>query len=246
MRDRDVINAFVHHLEGLGHPRLRVERWPEDDNQVPRDMRIDAIAGPFAIEHTSIDTVPEQRAHSARFDRVLGNQEERLRGKLTFRLTVAPENSAIAPGQDWDAMQAAFDRWVLHEAAKLPDGWTSVDNVPGIPFTFRARKESDRPAGVFPARMAPPEDCTLPDRIREQLGRKASKLAPYSKMDKIRVLLIESNDMALMNAGIMLEAIQKAYSHKLPGGVDQVWYIDTSEGWVGQFLDFTDRLAGGA
>jgi hypothetical protein len=56
MKDRDVISAFVAYLQTNGHPNLKVERWPEDENRDSQE--IDAIAGAFAIEHTSIDTLP--------------------------------------------------------------------------------------------------------------------------------------------------------------------------------------------
>ena len=56
MNDRSVIDAFVAHLREEGYPDLRVERRPDDENRESSD--IDAITGPFAIEHTSIDTLP--------------------------------------------------------------------------------------------------------------------------------------------------------------------------------------------
>jgi hypothetical protein len=62
MNDRDVIRAFVAYLQENGHPNLEVERWPEDENRVSKE--IDAIAGVLSIEHTSIDTLPNQRRDS--------------------------------------------------------------------------------------------------------------------------------------------------------------------------------------
>lgn len=57
--DSDVIEAFVAFLgeqEGLA---LQVDRWPDKENRQTKD--IDAIAGPFAIEHTSVDSFENQR-----------------------------------------------------------------------------------------------------------------------------------------------------------------------------------------
>ena len=64
MIDREVIAAFVRYLRQQGHPGLKVDRLPDEVNRKTGD--IDAIAGPFAIEHTSINTVPHQRRDSAR------------------------------------------------------------------------------------------------------------------------------------------------------------------------------------
>ena len=60
MVDRDGIELFVNHLSRQrGFAKLVMDRWPEDENR--QSPEIDAIAGPFAIEHTSIDSVANQR-----------------------------------------------------------------------------------------------------------------------------------------------------------------------------------------
>lgn len=59
MKDHEVVEAFIAYLRDNGHPNLRVDRRPEEENRRSKD--IEAIAGQFAIEHTSIDTLPNQR-----------------------------------------------------------------------------------------------------------------------------------------------------------------------------------------
>ena len=59
MKDSEVIERFVAHLARHGPQGLKVDEIPDlKERNLPE---IDAIAGPFAIEHTSIDTVPHQR-----------------------------------------------------------------------------------------------------------------------------------------------------------------------------------------
>jgi hypothetical protein len=103
------------------------------------------------------------------------------------------------------------------------------------------RKASNRRPGIFFARFER-EDETLPDRIKEQLDRKANKLAKYHVSGMTTVLLIESVDISLMNEEKMLEAIQKAYPNGLPQGVDQIWYVDTSIPSNIEFRDFTPDI----
>jgi hypothetical protein len=86
------------------------------------------------------------------------------------------------------------------------------------------------------------EDETIPDRIREQFDRKANKLLQYHVPGRITVLLIENDDIALMNEGRLLEAIQKAYPNGLPKEVDQIWYANTSIPNKIEFSDFTCDL----
>jgi hypothetical protein len=51
------------------NPGLKVNARPDEVNRLSSD--IDAIAGPFAIEHSSIDTVLNQRRDSAWFLKVV-------------------------------------------------------------------------------------------------------------------------------------------------------------------------------
>ena len=78
MKDREVVDAFVSHLRNHGHPGIRVERRPDEENRESPD--IDAIAGPFAIEHTSIDSVRNQRRDADWFMRAAGGLQARPSG----------------------------------------------------------------------------------------------------------------------------------------------------------------------
>jgi hypothetical protein len=224
MNDRDVIDAFVAYLKEQGNPGLKVDRRPDDENQDSPD--IDAIAGPFAIEHTSIDTLANQRRNSDWFMQVTGGLEDDCSRKLSFRLNVTLQYHAITKGQDWAAVRQALKSWINERAPGLADGLHVLDNVPGIPFRLHVWKASSRPPRVVFSRIEP-DDNSLSHRIREQFDRKAKKLEKYHA-SYTTVLLVESDDIALMNAPKMLEAIQTAYPFGLAPGVDEIWYADTS------------------
>ena len=82
--DAVVVDAFVSHLTKDRYPGIKVDARPDLDNRLTSD--IDAIAGPLAIEHTSIDTIENQRRDSAWFGKVALPLEERYRSCLPFRL----------------------------------------------------------------------------------------------------------------------------------------------------------------
>lgn len=242
MNDRDVVDAFVVYLSEHGHPDLRVDRRPDDENRDSAD--IDAIAGAFAIEHTSIETIANQRRDSNWFMRAAGGLEQELLSKPPFRLNVTLEYHAVTKGQDWPRIRQALKSWITDEVPRLADGRHVLDNIPGVPLRLHARKASSRPAGVFFARFEP-DDETLPERIREQFDRKANKLAKYHDASKTTVLLIENDDLALMNEGKMLDAIQNAYPNGPPQEVDQIWYADTSIPNEIEFRDLSPHLRQG-
>lgn len=240
MKDRYVVDAFVAYLRDHGHPDLRVERRPDDENRETPD--IDAVAGGFAIEHTSIDTLPDQRRNEARLERVFGTIEQEFDDALPYHLSIGVPNAAIGRGRDRDTMRTALKRWVIEESSHLPDGRTELHE--GVPFRLIVFKStSGRFTGVKLHSCAS-EDETLPERLSAQLNRKLKKLARYQHSPGIHatVLLVESRDIALMNEWRLLDAMKAAFQDGLPPGVDQVWYVDTSIPTSLEFRNFTGRL----
>lgn len=225
MKDRDVIYAFVSFLCARGHTGLKVDRWPDKENRNSAD--IDAIAGSFAIEHTSIDTLPDQRRDSDWFMQAVGGLEQELPQKQSLRLNITIEYDAVTKGQDWASIRQSLKNWIIDDAPRLEDGRHILDSLPGIPFRLHVKKASDRPPGVFFSRFEPHDD-TLHTRIHDLFERKAEKLSKYHAEGQTTVLLVESDDIALMNEIKLHDAIRKAYPENPPAGVDQIWYADTT------------------
>ena len=70
MEDRTVIDEFVKHLQKHNYPSLKVDCRPDEEEEYQNLPSVDAIAGPFAIEHTSIDTLPNQRLNADWFSKL--------------------------------------------------------------------------------------------------------------------------------------------------------------------------------
>ena len=64
-------------------------------------------------------------------------------------------------------------------------------------------------------------------------------MKPYQKKGFTTILLVESDDIALMNEDVMLDGIREAFLGSLPEGVDRIWYADTSIPKHLLFYDFT-------
>ena len=239
LKDSEVIDGFVAHLREHGHPDLKVDRRPDKENRDSPD--IDAIAGSFAIEHTSIDTLPDQRLNNNRFMQVIGDLEQEFSGQLPFHLYIILKYDAITTNQDWKAIHQALKVWIIEDTPRLEEGHYVLDNVPGVPFKLHVDKKIDFPPSLFFARF-PLEDATFVNRIKAQCDRKAKKLAKYQGTGKTTVLLIESYDMALMHPSIMLQGICDAYPNGLPPGVDKIWCADTAIENRITFKDFTSYL----
>jgi len=231
------VKAFVEHLRKHGFCDLQVDGWPEDEN--PGASEIEAIAGPFAIEHTSIDTLPNQRRDSDWFGEAVSPLETVLSPLLQFRLRITFPYDAISAGQDWAAIREAIAAWIVRESGGLADGVHFII-VPGTTFESRISKDSGaEPALLFYREAA--DDPSLAVRVRDQVLRKTSKLARHSLQERKTVLLVESVDGSLMNQHKMLEALREGLK-QLPAGIDQLWYVDGRRGFAPTFFDFTPFL----
>ena len=239
MDDKAIVDSFISHLRENGHAGLRLDSRPDLDNRNSSD--IDAIAGHFAIEHTSIDTIENQRRDGVWFSTVADPLEDQFRNALPFRLRLIFPYDGVAKGQDWDALRATLATWISSAAGALADGSHEVV-VEGVPFGFHVTKDSTGKPGLVFVRIEPGDE-TLATRTRSQLSRKAEKLQPYKAAGKTTVLLVDSGDVALMSHAKMREAIEEAFGG-LPGGVDQLWYVDTSIPPDLEFWNLTSSLAG--
>lgn len=239
MTQDTVIDAFVAHLRTNGYPTLQINNRPDKKNSKTPD--IDAIARPFAIEHTSIDTVANQRRDSKRFLRVVDGLRNEFDNSVPCRLNITIPYEGVQTGQNWKEIKHAFRGWITNYAVNLSDGIHTIKKVPGIPFEFFVRKKTGSMPGIIFSRIAP-TDNSLPDRIRKLFMRKARKLRIYKDLKYITILLVESEDVALMNEGIALEAMRTGLSCSLPDGIDRLWYVATDIPEELLFYDFTAAI----
>jgi hypothetical protein len=241
MKDFDVVEAFVAFLAANGRSGLKVDYRPEKE----KDGEIEAVAGDVAIEHTSIDTLENQRRDSERFRQLVDPLEGTL-PKPTFSLHVILGSDAVRSGQDWPSIRAAVKDWLTSpEPQTLAVGSHPIE-LPGVPFRLTVMKWTGGVGGIYFGRFDP-GDTTLPQRIKELCERKVKKLAPWSGKENRSgkrcqtVLLLESDDIAMMNHIKMAESIRAAYPGGRPSGVDQLWYANTTgQNWPEPELEFLD------
>jgi hypothetical protein len=234
--DRAVVLRFVAHLMEHGHPALKVDHWLEDEH--PGQSVVEAIAGPFAIEHTSVDTLPNQRGIGDQFQRALGVLELL---PVTARLRITVPYELVTVGGDWKSYLMTLAQWAVLTSPSLDDGPYQID-IPGSGLSCGASKDSTGTPGVVLYRPAPDDD-TLPVRVGDQIARKMKKLGRYQADGNTTVLILETQDIALMNQYKMLEAVREAVGGKMPEDLDQIWYAEAG-GYV--FFDFTQAITTGS
>lgn len=221
-------------------PGLRIDSWPDRDNRSSAD--IDALAGPLAIEHTSLDTVEEQRRDGNWFSTVVDPIERGVGRTLKFRLDVIFPYSGVTKGQDWTGMRAALEQFVEVEAGSLPEGRSQID-LAAVPFPFEVIKASNQMPGTWFMRRSP-QDESFAQRLQSQVRCKAAKLCRYRAEGRRTVLLLESDDVALMSKEKLVAALRSAFPAGKPESLDEVWYADTSIPNAPRFFDLTDSCSG--
>jgi len=101
--DPEIVERLIEHLRDVGHPDLKIDSWPEDDH--PGLSVVDAIAGNLAIEHTSVDTLPDQRRIGEHFMDGLGVLDHL---PATARLSINVPYELVTIGSDWEAYRLAL------------------------------------------------------------------------------------------------------------------------------------------
>ena len=235
-----VIQKFVTHLSKVKQVSLRITTWPDKVNRSKRDIDALVEGGSvrIAIEHTTIDTVPDQRRDSARFMKVFGKIDTELSGEFDARIRLTVPFGAIPTGFDRSTLRRTLTQWLRKTIPSLPNGF-GCHEVPGLPFKIHINKRSSERPSLRVGRFDP-EDKTLPQRLHAAINNKVGKLAPYKKSGFETILLIESDDIALMNLTLMQKSVKTALGDCQPIGLDEIWYADTA---IPQDLDFWKILS---
>jgi hypothetical protein len=239
-----VIESFVHYLADKPYPGLHITEWP--DKHPGSRGEIDAIAEGMgkrvAIEHTSIDSLPNQRLDDARYVKVFVPLEQEFRTRSDICASISVPFGAVPTGVNWDAVREALRNWISCEVPNLANG-TTEQNIDGVPFPITVLKPSSI-CHLWFARGAT-EDPNFADRLLDLMNEKAKKLARYKEASYLTILLIENSDIALMNRATMITAIETSYQANAPTAIDKVWYADTSVTSSPQFWNLTPASRAG-
>jgi len=246
LTEKQVLDSFVKHILSIHNIDWSGDvSYPDKKNSKSPD--IDAIASPFAIEHTSIDFLPHQRQSDQRFLKFIDGLFQEGDAHIPFRLQVnLPYHfDHCYEKKDLTRVRTAFKEFILVNACCWSDGEHKFDGVPGIPFSFTIIKDSDKTPRVRFYRI-PPTDTDLCHRLSAQFNSKIDKLRQYHKRGFKTVLLVESRNGTLVDVQgrVILNAIRKVYPSGIPTELHSIWYVDTVGDLPGGivFTDFTPSL----
>lgn len=226
-----VIEVVRLHLEQCTGTKITRTRSPDQEVRTTKacDAILEGEGVGYAVEHTSLDSYRDQRLDTARFRTVLGDLEERLKGKLPDHVDVDIHVHAVPLGLDWMELSRTIESWILANVNTLPYDTRTEVRIPDVPFALGIRRErAGGPGSLFGMRVAPADlreqrVQVLMDRIRAK-----SDVLSRDKAQGFRTLLIiESDDIALTSRGAVCEDFQEAVKIRYPADVDDVLLVET-------------------
>jgi hypothetical protein len=232
MKPCKIIRQFIKTYNIYQDAQFTITRWPdkEERNQRACDAYAEALGvRPLAIEHTNIETFRQQKQDSARFLQVCGVLETELKGAFPYDVHLIIPTFGIQTGTDWNAITNMLRAWLLKNVGALPFGNTS-HKVDGVPFNIGISKQDRHGTGFGVARWAPPNlgsNDELIEIVAGALNNKNDQLQRYRTYGDQTVLILETDDIALMNHVLLYKAFLQASASIPTPNIDQVWMART-------------------
>ena len=172
----------------------------------------------YAIEHTRIESFPQQIADGMAFSCLLGPLEtDHLAGELPgiYTLVVAVGATNSIPVSDHERIRTLVKQWILANASKAVEGRGNQGSVseqpPGVPFPLTLHGRVGSASRLFVARYPPDElETQRLQRVQIALKRKIPKLVAHKADGRETVLVLESCDIGLGNFSDIGVAVSKA------------------------------------
>jgi len=246
-QDQAIQRALDAHNRAVGSHYV-VTRHPDRENRGSDEIDAYAespgLAG-LAIEHTEIESLDYQDRDSAWFLRGLGALETEL--AFPFWLGIELPYRNVEPRQDWESIRRAIATWLRANAANLPDGRTPLA-LPGVPFPLAVLKNMKGNPKVVLMRQVPPgdRDELLLARMHDRIDHKYARLGEYRRKGAQAVVVLESEDIALVSPQVLYLAFLQAMRERPRPDLDQVWLVTSylAEGPVYCFLGPDELMAG--
>ena len=156
----------------------------------------------FAVEHTRIESFPNQIADGKRFVHLLRPLETKLVGQVPGAfLLIVDVGAATARAADRTEVRTVLAQWILAHAEALdpeeqtgPDGNCDITATPpGVPFEVALHRDCDYGSRLFIMQGLVDDVRGLRrKRIAEALARKCPKLQTAHNDGCVSVLILES------------------------------------------------------
>ena len=232
MDQDEIIRRFIAQYNSCQGAQFTITCWPDktERNQRACDAYAEAPGVfPLAIEHTNVETFRQQKRDSARFLKVCGVLKAEMHDAFPYNVALIIPTFGIQIGTDWSGIRGTLREWLLSQVSALPFGRTH-HQVDGVPFRITIWKEDRFSRGFDIAREVPPNLETndeLTEIVAAALNNKNDQLQRYRTNGDETILILESDDMALISHVELYKAFLQASACAPTPNIDQVWIART-------------------
>ncbi|MBW8041574.1 MAG: hypothetical protein FVQ85_16480 [Planctomycetes bacterium] len=235
-----VVASFIAKIKNLTIDDI-ISPEEEEHNEQAVDALIKCSSIEIVLEHTRIESYPEQIADNYMVKNLLKPLVGKLTGKLPtpghYRLSI--DVGAVKGAKDTERVQKALIAWVQEKAPLLelpvhkPSDKHYIREKPcGVPFEV-ALHRLERRDGKFTIELVAPAELETKRRrrIKIALEKKCPKLSKAKGETRISVLLLELDDICLGDPIQTAKAVTEELSQNdVP---DEIYLVETeAKPWV--------------
>ena len=233
LRQDRTIKQFCKRLAAIEQQQVHPIQWPDQDDPGKGgcDAIIDRGGRHFALEHTTLDAIMDQRMDDDRFRKVVLPTEEAILAEYPDSwVHVAIPVHAIPTKANWNKITQDLCKGCIEVLKLMPsDGIRRKFEFPGVPFPVMITRREDygRPA-CYAMRIEPDHlETHLENNMIMAITKKRDQLAPYKAQGYPTILLLDSDEMVLVNWIDLAGAFRKAADRETLVECDEVFVAMT-------------------
>jgi len=242
LHEKKVIKEVLKYISKKINQPYRIISYPDEviRKSPACDMLVSFGNKKFAIEHTSIDSIPNQRRDNNRFIKLLAPLKNELNGKLPtpghYKLIIDMDVIPALNKSNESKIYQSIKEWCKKIAPTLSMGGAysgkkhfKRGRIPGVPFELTLYKSPRRDGEFRIGRFSPEQiEEKRKEVLKQALCSRGEKVFNYKKEGYHTILVLESNDRALANfndiGNALNNAVEELKNIELP---DEIYLIET-------------------
>lgn len=224
LHEKKVIKEVLKYISKKINQPYRIISYPDEVNRKSPacDMLVSFGNKKYAIEHTSIDSIPNQRRDDNRFIKLLSPLKNELNGELPtpghYQLVIDMDVIPALNRSNGSKIYQSIKEWCIKIAPTLsmrgPHSGKKHferDRISGVPFELTLYKSHRRDGEFRIGRFSPEQiEEKRKEVLKQALCSRGEKVINYKKEGCHTILILESNDRALANFNDISDALNNA------------------------------------
>jgi hypothetical protein len=208
-RENLCLDLLLERLRSIDGRSATIVARPERDKTHlvgprPADAIVESDGRLTAVEHTSIDMLPDERRHRHRFGVVVLPLEGSIPPAFPDHgVSVCVRFGAIPEGVGWEELALSLDAAIKELIPSLPEMRSAWEPsapwraVPGLPFEVRAHRwpRPGRGRCMVSQEITQQQGAHLPNDVLRAISAKRDLFSEYSRQKYRTMLILDSDEV---------------------------------------------------